>query len=110
MKLLSLVPNSLIHVYVSGLYIPRIGLPLWLQQNRQTDPGLGVYKSLPDMNVETGRKTLLFCFRNNEAVQFRFRENLNHNQTFTYIGYSLTLHLQCKNFPVDFKTIVNKKV
>jgi hypothetical protein len=24
---------------VRNLYIPRIGLPIWLQQNRQTDPG-----------------------------------------------------------------------
>jgi hypothetical protein len=39
MKLRSLVPNSYIHVSVSGLYIPRISLPIWLQQNRQTDPG-----------------------------------------------------------------------
>jgi hypothetical protein len=40
MKLRSLVPNSCIHVFVSDsdLCIPMIGLPLWLQQNRQTDP------------------------------------------------------------------------
>jgi hypothetical protein len=38
-KLHGLVPNSYIHVSVSDLYIPRIGLPIWLQQNRQTDPG-----------------------------------------------------------------------
>ncbi len=34
-----LVPNFYIHVSVSDLYIPRIGLPIWLQQNRQTNPG-----------------------------------------------------------------------
>jgi hypothetical protein len=28
--------QSYIHVSVSNLYIPRIGLPIWLQQNRQT--------------------------------------------------------------------------
>ncbi len=32
-----------LHVYirisVSDLYIPTIGLPIWLQQNRWTDPG-----------------------------------------------------------------------
>jgi hypothetical protein len=28
-----------IHVSVSDLYIPRIGLPILLQPNRQTDPG-----------------------------------------------------------------------
>jgi hypothetical protein len=26
-------------MYVSDLYIPRIGPHIWLQQNRQTDPG-----------------------------------------------------------------------
>ncbi len=39
MKLRGLVPNYYIHVSVSYLYIPRIGLPIWLQQNRQTNPG-----------------------------------------------------------------------
>jgi hypothetical protein len=38
MKLRFLVPKSYIHVSVSDLYIPRIGLPIWLQQNRKTDP------------------------------------------------------------------------
>ncbi len=39
MKLRSLVPNSFIHVSVSNLFfIPRIGLPIWTQQNRLTDP------------------------------------------------------------------------
>jgi hypothetical protein len=37
-KLRGLVPNSYIHVSVRDLYIPRIGLPIWLQQNRQTHP------------------------------------------------------------------------
>ncbi len=38
MKLCGVIPNSFIYVSVSDLYIPRIGLPIWLQQNRQTDP------------------------------------------------------------------------
>jgi hypothetical protein len=38
MKLRFLVPKSYSHVSVSDLYIPRIGLPIWLQQNRKTDP------------------------------------------------------------------------
>ncbi len=38
-KLRGLVPNSSIHVSVRDLYIPSIGLPIWLQQNRQTNPG-----------------------------------------------------------------------
>jgi hypothetical protein len=39
MKLRGLIPNSYIHVSVSDLYDPRIGLPNLLQPNRQTDPG-----------------------------------------------------------------------
>jgi hypothetical protein len=39
MTLRVLVPNSFIHVSVSNLYIPRSGLPIWQQQNRQADPG-----------------------------------------------------------------------
>ncbi len=38
-ELRSLSSNSYIHVSVSILYIPRIGPHIWLQQNRQTDPG-----------------------------------------------------------------------
>ncbi len=34
MKLRGFIPNSYIHVSVSDLYIPRIGLHIWLQQNR----------------------------------------------------------------------------
>jgi hypothetical protein len=37
MKLSGLVPNSYIHVSMSDLYIARVGLPIWLWQNRQTD-------------------------------------------------------------------------
>jgi hypothetical protein len=39
MELRGLVPSSYIHVSVSELYIPRIGLPIWLHQNMQADPG-----------------------------------------------------------------------
>ncbi len=39
MKLHGHVPNSYIHVSMSDLYIPRISLLIWLQQNRQADPG-----------------------------------------------------------------------
>ncbi len=45
MKLRGLVPNSYIHVAVSDQNIPRIGIPIWMQQNRQTDPG-NIYKLL----------------------------------------------------------------
>jgi len=39
MKLGGLVSNSYIHVSLSDLYIPGILLPIWMQQNRQPDPG-----------------------------------------------------------------------
>ncbi len=39
MKLCGQIPNSYINEYVSVFYIPRIGLPIWMQQDRQTDPG-----------------------------------------------------------------------
>jgi len=38
-KLRGFIPNSYNHVSVSNLYIPWVGLPIWLQQNRQTDRG-----------------------------------------------------------------------
>jgi hypothetical protein len=37
MKLRGFVPKSYIHVSVSDLYIPTIGLPILLQENRWTD-------------------------------------------------------------------------
>ncbi len=37
MNLRSLVLNSYIHISVSDLFIPKISLPIWLQQNRQTN-------------------------------------------------------------------------
>ncbi len=38
-ELHGLSPHFHIHMPVSDLYIPRIGPHIWLQQNRQTDPG-----------------------------------------------------------------------
>ena len=61
MKLRSFVPNSYIHVSVNDLYFPRIGLPIWLQQNRQTDPGnIQIVHSY--MNVEIGRQNVITLF------------------------------------------------
>jgi hypothetical protein len=40
-------PNSYIHVSVSDLYIPVIGLPILLQENRWTERG-NIYRSLTD--------------------------------------------------------------
>jgi hypothetical protein len=39
MKVRGLVPKSYINVSVSDLYIPMIGLPILLQENRWTDCG-----------------------------------------------------------------------
>jgi hypothetical protein len=38
-ELHGLVPNFHIHVFVSDLYIPRIGLPILLQENMWSDSG-----------------------------------------------------------------------
>jgi hypothetical protein len=48
MKLRGLIPNSYSHVSVSDLYIPRVGSPIWRQQNMQTNPGNMCSKSLTD--------------------------------------------------------------
>jgi hypothetical protein len=50
-KLRGLNPNFHIHVSVNDLYIPRIGPHFFLQQNRQTDHGNTVYKSLTDTRM-----------------------------------------------------------
>ena len=61
MKLCGLIPNSYIHLPVSDLYIPRMSLPIWLQQNRQTDPGnIQIVHSY--MNVEIGRQNIMILF------------------------------------------------
>ncbi len=46
-ELHSLSPSFLIHVSVSDLHIPTIGLPILLQENMWTVPG-NIYKSLTD--------------------------------------------------------------
>jgi hypothetical protein len=38
-ELRGLSPNVNVHVSVSDLYIPSIGPPIFMQQNRQTDRG-----------------------------------------------------------------------
>jgi hypothetical protein len=40
MKLRGLIPSFYIYVSVSDLYIPTIGLPILLQENRCTDRGI----------------------------------------------------------------------
>jgi hypothetical protein len=69
------IPTIYIHVTVSDLYIPRIGLPIFLrkigrpilrvykslQQNRQTDPK-NIQISHRYMNVEIGRQNIIILF------------------------------------------------
>ncbi len=61
MKLLGVIPNPCIHVSVSYLYIPRIGLLIWLQQNRQTDHG-NIHIAHRYMNVEIVRQNIIILF------------------------------------------------
>jgi hypothetical protein len=64
MKLCGLIPNSYIHVSVSDLYIHRIILPIWLHQNRQTDPGnIEIAHRYMNMNVKIGRQNTVILLR-----------------------------------------------
>jgi hypothetical protein len=54
-------PNSYIHLSVSDLYIFRIGLPIWLQQNRQTNPG-NILIAHRYNNVVIGRQNIIILF------------------------------------------------
>jgi hypothetical protein len=62
MKLRGLVPNSFIHLSVSDLYIPTIGLPILLQENSWTDRG-SIYinrSHIQYMNVEIRTEARIF--------------------------------------------------
>jgi hypothetical protein len=60
-KLSGFSPNFHIHVTVGVLYIPRIGSPVFLQQNRQTDRG-NIFIVDRNMNVEIGTEVEQFHF------------------------------------------------
>ncbi len=65
---------------MSDLYIPRIGLPIWLQKNRQTDPG-NVQIAHRYMNVKIGKQNIIIL-------------GIHQSEPDTYIGLSPALHLQ----------------
>ncbi len=53
--------NFYIHISVSNFYISRIGRPIWLQQNRWTDPGK-IEIAHRCINMEVGNKAAQFDF------------------------------------------------
>ncbi len=69
MKIRGLIPNFHIHVSVNDLFIPRIGPPIFLQQNRQI-PIRGICKSITDIWIlELGTRPSSFI---SENICFKF--------------------------------------
>jgi hypothetical protein len=61
MKLLGLVPNTYIHASVGDFYIPTIGLPILLQENKWTNRG-NISIANRYMNVEIGTQAAQIDF------------------------------------------------
>ncbi len=92
MKPCGLVPISYIRVYVSHLYIPRIGMPISLQQSRQTDPGnISICSQIHECGNWEAEHYNSVSGNNETAVSFLGI----HNRNQTYIRFSPALHLQC---------------
>ncbi len=79
-------------VSASDLYIPRISLPIWLQQNRQTIR-LEISKSLTDDcgNWETEHYNSVLEITRPTVLFF----GIHKSEPDIYIGFSPALHLQC---------------
>jgi hypothetical protein len=94
-ELRSLSPNSYIQVSASDSYISRIGPHIWLQLNRQSDPG-NIYINL----------SKIYEFRNWETEHYNYVLEIRMLHSFlgihtwepdiySYIRFSPALHLQC---------------
>jgi hypothetical protein len=82
-ELRDLNPICQIHVSVSDLYIPTIGLPILLQENMWVDPG-NISIAHRYMNVDIGT----------EAAQFLFWEHING--IFVALSIYYPMHLLLK--------------
>ncbi len=80
----------LLYVSVSDLYILKIGLPIWLQINRQTDPG-NIYIAHRYMNVEIGRQNIIILFWKSEGWVVSFL-GINKSEPGICIEFSQALH------------------
>ncbi len=92
LKLRGLSLNIHIHVSVSDLYIPRIGPHIWLQQNRQTDPG-NIKVSHRYMSVGVRRQNAIILFWKWWGCTVSFL-GIHKWEQDIYIGFSPALRLQ----------------
>ncbi len=105
-----LSPNFHIHVSVSELYIPTMGLPFLLEEI--CGPILGIYKSLTDTNVELGAEAAQFpekgIFQRNCRCSVWSKHGLTlGKERFFFVLISL---FQLKNKNEIMKTMTESRV